>query len=266
MKSVHLFQSSLTGVDRRKWNETVRQRAGASSGAASYPWHNANEMLIKQPSGVRPGRPIRGLTISAFWISVVLCILRIPASAAEAAPGICLGQHGGPAAAWVFADFDGDKKLDLAIVNAPAKNNPGELRRITIYALEPGAFPNCTASGSERLRVRDLDGDADRDLVLETLTAEPIAVWLNDGAGHFNQGKVADFHYQLSNFDPRSLDSVATPLAQQDTLEGPTTEIAARVTASSIYFIQSSAVGNLDGNRRAGFSFNIRSRGPPRQS
>jgi hypothetical protein len=166
----------------------------------------------------------------------------------------------------VFADFDGDNKLDLAIVSAEAKNNPDGFLRITIHALEPGAIPICGARGSERLRARDLDGDSDRDLVLETATAEPIAVWLNDGAGHFLPGKVADFRYQLSHYDPRSLDSVALPAVQEDTVECPATDITARLTAVCVYCVDAALSRNPERNRSSGFSSSIRTRGPPRQS
>ena len=62
-------------------------------------------------------------------------------------------------------------------------------------------------STANRLSARDLDGDNDRDLVLETAFRVPLAVWINDGAGHFQEGNLDSFRFQLSHDDPRSLGS-----------------------------------------------------------
>ena len=39
-----------------------------------------------------------------------------------------------------------------------------------------------------------MDGDNDGDLVVfEPLSSQPIGVWINDGAGSFHEGRLADF-------------------------------------------------------------------------
>jgi hypothetical protein len=48
------------------------------------------------------------------------------------------------------------------------------------------------------LSSRDVDGDQDRDLViLEPVSRKPIGVWINDGAGVFHEGNLADFQALL---------------------------------------------------------------------
>jgi len=44
------------------------------------------------------------------------------------------------------------------------------------------------------LSSQDVDGDDDGDLVVfEPLSRQPIGVWINDGAGSFHEGRLADF-------------------------------------------------------------------------
>jgi hypothetical protein len=39
-----------------------------------------------------------------------------------------------------------------------------------------------------------VDGDRDGDLIVfEPFSSQPIGVWLNDGAGSFHEGRLADF-------------------------------------------------------------------------
>jgi hypothetical protein len=60
------------------------------------------------------------------------------------------------------------------------------------------------------LSTRDVDGDQDSDLViLQPVSGEPIAVWINDGAGLFHEGNLADFQALLGQ--GRSSSSLRPP-------------------------------------------------------
>ena len=56
----------------------------------------------------------------------------------------------------------------------------------SFHFLSPGA--------KVELSSQDVDGDNDGDLVVfEPLSSQPIGVWINDGAGSFHEGRLADF-------------------------------------------------------------------------
>src|SRR5882724_7488178 len=122
--------------------------------------------------------------------------------------------HGGSPATWVMADFDGDRKVDL--VTVVATNPAGEARRhelqvqLNTQHAPTAAVPRFVVGN--RLHSRDLDGDSDRDIVLMTAFGEPLAVWLNDGAGNFEEGSIDSFRFQFSHDDRRSFDSPERPL------------------------------------------------------
>ncbi|MBZ5610895.1 MAG: hypothetical protein LAP38_21740 [Acidobacteriia bacterium] len=215
---------------------------------------------MQRSEDIRNRRRIRALAVCLFWPVLIACLTCIPAAAADP---VCSVLPGGQAAAWVLADFDGDHKLDMAVAELPGPNDSGILRHITIHSGEAGPIPLCATGATERLSARDLDGDSDRDLVLETASAEPIAIWINDGAGHFQRAEVADFRYQLSHDDPRSLDSAARPSPQPDTVDHSRTDLGAVVRAFDLHLAVAGLFGKRDRNRPAEFQFRIHSRGPP---
>jgi hypothetical protein len=98
-----------------------------------------------------------------------------------------------------MADFNGDHKLDLATL--------GVLDQIQVQ-LGAAQFPIFTLlihPSANRLSARDLDGDNDRDLVLESAFNVPLEVWINDGTGNFHLGDLEIFRFQLSHDDPRTV-------------------------------------------------------------
>lgn len=103
--------------------------------------------------------------------------------------------------AWIAADFDGDRNPDLARTGAFQADGTGFLQevRLRFSAAESGTILVRTAAVAWHLVARDVDGDSDRDLILETLFREPLAILLNDGGGHFHQGRVEDFDFLFSH-------------------------------------------------------------------
>ena len=135
---------------------------------------------------------VRDITRSWFKSALPLCLLSLLLGTTGAQAQTFSGKF------WVTADFNGDQKTDLVTVtssNATFQAGP----------LGAAAFTMPLGLPSQRLRARDLDGDSDRDLVLETLSAEPVAVWLNDGAGNFERADLEDFRFQLSHQSPSTV-------------------------------------------------------------
>lgn len=138
-----------------------------------------------------------------------------------ASGGLCLagtnpdlpGAIDSPAVSgWVLADLNGDHNLDLATARSGIHDASGYAQevRITLGAFQQTSFRFQSPGATVELSSRDLDGDQDRDLiVLEPVSREPIGVWINDGAGLFHQGNLADFQAQLKH--GRSSSSLLPP-------------------------------------------------------
>ncbi|MCU1339023.1 MAG: hypothetical protein JWO19_4604 [Bryobacterales bacterium] len=113
---------------------------------------------------------------------------------------------------WVLADLNGDQNVDLATARSGRHDASGYAQevRITLGAFQQTSFHFLSPSAKIELSSRDLDGDQDRDLViLEPVSRKPIGVWINDGAGYFHEGNLADFQGLLSH--GRSSSSLLPP-------------------------------------------------------
>jgi hypothetical protein len=132
---------------------------------------------------------------------------------------------------WLMADLDGDRKLDIAIVSpaSPAGEGRHSLS-VRFGGLDLPASTDLLFAACHRLKVRDVDGDSDRDIVLQTVSGEPLAVWINDGTGQFEERDIESFRFLLSNDDPRILVS-----PEQLSSTGQNAECAARDAISSRY-------------------------------
>ena len=121
-------------------------------------------------SGVRAPRYVRGALFAALF-------------AAAALPALAQNT-------WVVADFNGDSTPDLVTLGPSTHAIPGIRSRL----FEDGALAQSDRFRNQTLRVRDVDGDSDRDIVLESASSVALEVWLNDGSGHFEEGRLKDFN------------------------------------------------------------------------
>jgi hypothetical protein len=101
---------------------------------------------------------------------------------------------------WVLADFDGDNQID--VVTSRAERLPDHQYSHKV-SLKLSGSPSTSFTFRDRypsveLNSLDVDGDHDRDIIIrKTGSAEPLAVWLNDGSGHFLQGDLERFRAAL---------------------------------------------------------------------
>ena len=97
---------------------------------------------------------------------------------------------------WVLADLNGDQNVDLATARSGRHDANGYAQevRVTLGAFQQTSFHFLSPGATVELSSQDVDGDNDGDLVVfEPLSSQPIGVWINDGAGSFHEGRLADF-------------------------------------------------------------------------
>ena len=97
---------------------------------------------------------------------------------------------------WVLADLNGDQNVDLATAQSGRHDANGYAQevRITLGAFQQTTFHFLSPGATVELSSQDVDGDDDGDLVVfEPLSSQPIGVWINDGAGSFHEGRLADY-------------------------------------------------------------------------
>ncbi len=97
---------------------------------------------------------------------------------------------------WVLADLNGDQNVDLATARSGRHDANGYAQevRITLGAFQQTSFHFLSPGATIELSSQDVDGDDDGDLVVyQPLSSQPIGVWINDGAGSFHEGRLADF-------------------------------------------------------------------------
>lgn len=118
-------------------------------------------------------------------------------------------------------DLDGDRVVDIATAGQSRPDGAGYLLDISIRlgAVQTRAITVHTSRAPSRIFARDIDGDSDRDLIVESFDREPIAVLLNDGNGEFHQAAVEDFGSRLRRPGKRSADTPARDDGSLDTLD-----------------------------------------------
>src|SRR3954468_2450191 len=120
-------------------------------------------------------------------------------------------------------DLDGDDRVDLATAGHVRRDGAGYLLDISIRlsAAETRAITVHTSRAAGRMFARDIDGDSDRDLIVESFDFEPLAIVLNDGGGEFHQGSLEQFHAILGRHDLPFADAPATASDTDDPMECP---------------------------------------------
>ena len=111
---------------------------------------------------------------------------------------------------WSLADLDGDRVADLANAGPGLREGSSYVHRVQIDLSRSGtaSFDVHGASAAIRLSLRDIDGDHDRDLVIfEPSSGLPVAVWLNDGAGHFTEADLHSYAQAIGKPGPYSLNT-----------------------------------------------------------
>jgi hypothetical protein len=168
----------------------------------------------------------------------------------------------------VIADLNGDRQADLVtvVVISPFGQARRHQLQVHLNAQHAPALAVSRFAAGDRLNVRDLDGDSDRDLVLETAFGEPVAVWLNDGAGHFDEGDIDSFRFQFSHDGRRSFEAPERPSPP-----GLIGEYASRDAVSPRYEslhlkFPGAALTVREGSVRSVHPSAIRTRGPPSRS
>ncbi len=96
---------------------------------------------------------------------------------------------------WVLADFNGDQQPDFASARLAHHLGQEYAHEVNVQlGSAQASFRFRSRAAKIELSARDVDGDEDRDIVvLEARSKQPLGVWLNDGAGSFQEGDLAKF-------------------------------------------------------------------------
>jgi hypothetical protein len=119
------------------------------------------------------------------------------AETASPSPQRAPNYDAGMSASFAIADFDGDLKPDLAIVEAERVDSSSNVRysiRLRLSAGASQAIGVTAAAGGLHVVPRDVNGDNALDLLVSTAWLhQPVAVLLNDGHGNFTLSDPAAF-------------------------------------------------------------------------
>ena len=164
-----------------------------------------------------------------------------------------------------MADFNGDHRLDLITVFSTPNLAGSYTYRLEIGlgGPETGSFSFAGVDAEIRLRARDVDGDHDADLVvLGAISAKPIDLWLNDGAGNFRHGDVSKLPVESSSA------SLESPAPDDDTLATVSDDQSPLAAPDALLWAQDAISERAAALATQHFlSFdraNVRSRAPPR--
>jgi hypothetical protein len=152
------------------------------------------------------------------WLGVTATFQLVNSTAGPSSAGILPSAH--TSARFVFADLDGDRIPDLAVVEMQ-----GQRSAETSYSIHVklGAGPESAIGvygpmGGLHVSARDVNGDDNLDLVVTSdLDAGFIEVLLNDGHGNFSVAQPGDYS-GLKNEYEAVLRDPAGPQADHFTL------------------------------------------------
>lgn len=148
------------------------------------------------------------------------CAVVFGCGAAEAAQGSFVGTSGF-APRFAIADFDGDRKPDLATVQIERDAVMGTRYSIRLQLSAGGesAIVITGPLGGLQIMPRDVNGDDAMDLIVTTaLDSHFVAVLLNDGHGKFTQARAGDFPIIEKNEEVR-LSAACGPAEECATLQ-----------------------------------------------
>jgi hypothetical protein len=140
-----------------------------------------------------------------------------------------------PFGAFLAADLDGDRKPDFATAGAMRADGGGYLLDISVRlsGVDSGTITVRTSRAAGRIAARDLDGDLDRDLILESFDRVPLAIMLNDGGGHFHQVSLDEYRVVTPRPEPYSAEQPAREDDSPDTGESSASPAEAPALAVS---------------------------------
>jgi hypothetical protein len=207
-----------------------------------------------------------GNYLASWGIRVFLMAAALLSAKEAAASGRLLGSQLSPLQGTISADLNGDRQSDMATAGTGRRDSHGYLQDITVRlsATELHTVTVRTAHRVHRLSVRDLDGDDNRDLVLESFDREPLAILLNDGEGHFRLGNLEKFRARLPRHGLPSVESPSDELPFIEIGQGAGNPTAAPATTGYRHSLTTAPASAHDQHRGvAAFSFHTSVRGPP---
>jgi hypothetical protein len=133
--------------------------------------------------------------VSRGLLCLCACVTLFGHGTAAAAQGTFVGSKGF-APQFAIADFDGDRKPDLATIEVERDASIGTRYsiRLQLSAGRESAIGITGPWGGLQLEPRDVNGDDAIDLIVTTaLDSHFVAVLLNDGHGKFTEARAGEF-------------------------------------------------------------------------
>ena len=153
-----------------------------------------------------------------LWFGLTVVFLSSRAATEHSSATSVLSHFNG--ARFVFADLDGDRKPDLALVEMQSQlsNKANYSIRLQLSHGGESAIGVLAPFGGLRIAARDVNGDDNVDLIVTSiLDAHFVEVLLNDGRGNFSVAASGDFP-EFESETQESLNSPSGPRADQATL------------------------------------------------
>ena len=131
--------------------------------------------------------------VCLVWVALAMTLPTPERGSADSNDDRLRSHVGGPR--FVFADLDGDRKPDLALVEMQAGRSASNYSiRFKMSAGQESAIGVDAPIGGLKLSARDVNGDDAIDLIVTSnLDVHFIKVLLNDGRGNFSVAPPSDF-------------------------------------------------------------------------